>query len=156
MFETRRQTLAQKNLSAGEKLIGVWGINKAYAFFWAVLGVGIFLLGLSGDAIGMSIGLFVALVLFLYSLYLQAAYVYIVTDRRVISYFQFLNTHLVEIEFDKLTDIMVKEGFIEKLLFGSGAVLFNSAGTSIQEIAFSHISDPHEVRKKVNEIKSNK
>lgn len=60
------------------------------------------------------------------------------------------------IDYQKITDLNVRENFLEKIFFGSGNLAINTAGTPKEEIIFSHIAEPHLLKIKLDEIHQSK
>lgn len=145
--------IKEKIISPDEKILVEFGVAGTYSGFWIFLGILIGVISLILIS-WLWLGLLLAVALIAYSFYLKAAYFYFLTDKRVIFYFQFLRTELTSIDYQKITDISVRENFLEKIFFDSGNLAINTAGGPKEEIIFSHIADPHFVKKKLDEIKS--
>jgi uncharacterized membrane protein YdbT with pleckstrin-like domain len=64
-----------------------------------------------------------------------------------------LSTRLVSVDYDKITDIEVVQPFLEKLIFKTGGLAINTAGTGGREIVLNHIENPFEIKKKLEDIK---
>lgn len=75
------------------------------------------------------------------------------TDRRVIIHRGWLWTNAISIDYDKITDMVVKERFFERLIMGTGDLLLDTAGTGEFEIVLSSIADPYAAKKRLEEIK---
>lgn len=90
---------------------------------------------------------------FYYGWYLKRANKYAFTDRRILIHKGWLNTKLISVDYDKITDIEVKEPFIERLLFKTGGISVNTAGTTLKEIVLKHIEAPYEIKKKLDELR---
>ncbi len=157
MFDERRKRIKEKIISSDEKILLEFGVAKIYSNFWVFLGFLISVAGLIVSLFFISdfwLAILLGLALVGYGFYLQKAYFYFLTNKRAIYYWRFFSTELISIDYQKITDIKVKENFLEKIFFGSGNLLINTAGTPKEEIVFSHIADPHIIKRKLEEIKS--
>lgn len=153
MFVLRRKKIKEKIISADEKILVEFGVAKAYANFWIFLGMVILFISLIFIK-ELWLAILLGLSLLAYGFYLKAAYFYFLTDKRIICYYQFLRTELTSIDYQKITDVNVKENFLEKIFLNSGSLAINTAGTPKEEIVFTHLAAPHLLKKKLDEIKS--
>jgi len=99
---------------------------------------------------------FEAALWFKFLFYLKASNAYAFTNKRVLIHRGWLNTGVISIDYDKITDIMVIEPFIERILFKTGALKVNTAGTGSHEVVLWYISEPYEIKKKLDLIRSTK
>jgi hypothetical protein len=53
-----------------------------------------------------------------------------------------------------MTDITVREPFLDRLITKTGHLIINTAGTGFQEVILIHIERPYEIKKKLDEIRS--
>lgn len=147
----------EKIILPDEKVLVEFGISRVYSGFWFFLG---FLILISSIIISLFfirdflLALLVGLFLIGYGFYLKKSYFYFLTDKRVIFYFRFLSTQLTSIDYQKITDINVRENFLEKIFFGSGDLAINTAGMPKEEIVFTHVNDPYGLKRKLDEIRS--
>lgn len=84
--------------------------------------------------------------------YLKKYYQYFLTKKRIISLTGILKKELVSIEFTKITDMKIEQGFWEKILFNSGKIIIETAGKERPELILEKIEDPFLVKKKIDEI----
>jgi uncharacterized membrane protein YdbT with pleckstrin-like domain len=90
---------------------------------------------------------------FLWGWYLRRANNYALTDKRILVLRGWLSTHLTSVDYDKITDIRVKQPFSERVIFNTGSLIINTAGTASPEIILGNIENPYEVKKKIDSIK---
>ena len=149
----RIKKIKEKIISPEEKVLIEFGIAENYARFWIFLGI------LTG-AISLIfveqrwLGLLLAITLIVYGFYLKFAYFYFLTDKRLIFYYHFFNTEMITIDYQKITDISARENFLERIFLGSGNLSINTAGGPKEEIIFSHIANPYDLKRRLNEIRS--
>lgn len=116
-----------------------------YLFFWLVVGIAM------SWIYGLGVGIFL-IALFYYGYYLRAANAYAFTNRRILIHRGWLSTNMVTIDFSKITEVEVEQGFLEKLLYNSGKLLIDTAGTAPDKIVLFMISDPYGARQKLAEL----
>lgn len=151
MFESRLEKIEKKIINSDEKILVKFGVARAYFSFWIFLGIVVLVISLIFIK-DLWLALLLGLYLIGYGFYLKAAYYYFFTDKRIIHYHQFFGTDLISIDYQKITDMNVKENFLEKIFLNSGNLAINTSGTPKEEIVFTHISDPHLFKKKLDEI----
>ncbi|MFN3301753.1 MAG: PH domain-containing protein [Patescibacteria group bacterium] len=148
--------IKEKIILPDEKVLVEFGVAKTYSGFWIFLGFLILIVSIFVSLFFISdfwLTIFLALGLIGYGFYLRSAYFYFLTDKRAIFYWRFLSTQLISVDYQKITDISVRENFLEKIFFGSGELVINTAGTPKEEIVFSHILNPHLIKRKLDEIR---
>lgn len=91
--------------------------------------------------------------IFYYGWYLKRANKYAFTNKRILIHKGWLNTKLISVDYDKITDIEVEEPFIERLLFKTGGISINTAGTTLKEIVLKHIETPYETKKELDRLR---
>jgi len=145
------QKIWDKVLNQNEKIKYEFSIGKIYRHFNLLIcgSLGILML-IIFFPIGIIYFLFVV---FYFGWYLEKANAYAFTDRRILIHKGWLSTSLISVDYQKITDIKVKEPFFYKLLCKSGYLLVNTAGTGTHEIILEHIQDPYEVKKKLDNIR---
>lgn len=136
-------------LSSNEVIKREFSIGKNYIIinliFWLIFG-GILLRG--------EIGVFVIfLTLFYYLFYLKQANHYAFTNKRVLIIKGWLSTKLTSIDYDKITDITVLEPFLDRLIYKTGSLAINTAGTALHEVVLKHIEDPYKIKQELDEIR---
>ncbi len=136
-------------LSSNEMIKKEFSIGNSYIkmglIFWLIFGV-ILLLG--------GIGIFVIpIVLFYYLFYLKRANHYAFTNKRVLIIKGWLSTKLTSIDYDKITDITVLEPFLDRLIYKTGSLAINTAGTALHEVILQHIEDPYKIKQELDKIR---
>jgi uncharacterized membrane protein YdbT with pleckstrin-like domain len=135
-----------KLLSDGEKIEYEFSVGKIYRKR-GLIGSLIFLVPLALFFHGpISIGILLMTV-FMYAYYLEANNSYAFTDRRIIIHTGVFSTETISVDYSKITDVSVKQGWNEKRIYKTGELRINTAGTSATEVVLKNIEDPYEVRK---------
>lgn len=140
-----------KVLRNGEVVKHEFSVGKRYRSFnivvWSLLG----LLFMGGS---FEFGLiFILFILFYFGFYLKVANAYALTDKRILIHRGWLSTSAVSIDYQNITDVLIQEPFIERLLTKTGHLAINTAGSGAKEVVLMHITTPYEVRKKIDEIR---
>ena len=76
---------------------------------------------------------------------------YYITDRRTIHEFTFLKRDFSSAAYDKIQDLHITQGIIERIV-GIGTIHINTAGSTFIEVRFKGISDPISVKRVIEEI----
>jgi uncharacterized membrane protein YdbT with pleckstrin-like domain len=144
----RYQKVWDRNLVKGEEVLFEFSISDRFRnvnlIFAAMISIPLlFIYGL---------GLLVFLpAWFMLGFYLKVANAYALTNRRVIIKRGWLSTHTISIEYDRITDVSIKQPFFERLLYKTGTLYVNTAGTEVHEVLLTHIARPYELKKRLNE-----
>lgn len=143
-----------KILNKDEKIEYSFSIGQRYIkvclVSWGI--ISILLLLLSGF-----FGILIFLItIFYYAFYLKTANVYIFTDKRVIIHQGWLSTKMISIDYQKITDILVDQRFLDKMIFKTGNLAINTAGTTTQEVVLKHLQNPYEIKKKLDILRDKK
>lgn len=85
--------------------------------------------------------------------YLKRANKYAFTNKRVLIHKGWLSTHLTSVDYNQITDIRVEQSFLDRVVYKTGSLAINTAGTGFHEVVLEHIENPFEVRKKLEEIR---
>jgi uncharacterized membrane protein YdbT with pleckstrin-like domain len=143
-----KTTFGQDKLEPGETIEREFGVGNTYVTYnlilWCAVGVLLFAVG-----IGVLIFIF-SLFYFLY--YIKRANQYAFTNKRILIMHGLLSTQLTSIDFGKITDIHIRQGFMEKMLFKTGSLHFETAGVASQ-LMLKHIEDPYRVKKDLDIIR---
>ena len=142
----------KKVLRDDEKVEYEFSIGKGYRMLWLILLslIGLLLL-LSSPTIAI---IWLAVFFFYFGFYLKVSNAYALTDKRVLIHKGWLSTHTISIEYSKITDVTVREPFLERLITKTGNLAINTAGSSEKEVVLKHITSPYEVRKKLDSIRN--
>lgn len=149
MSKANNNAIWQKVLGPDEEIKHEFSVGEKYVkvalILWAVLSFFLlFLLGLGILVFGV--------VLFYYLFYIPRARLYAFTNKRIIAHKGWLNTVTVSVPYDKITDVRVKESFLERAFTSTGNLDVNTAGTGMHEVVLEHIESPHETKKKLDEF----
>lgn len=113
----------------------LWGII-CLPFVFAIVGVPMFLVAL-----------------FYYGFYLKRANAYAFTNKRVLIHKGWLSTHMISVDFSKITDTHVTEGFFERIFTHTGSLATITAGSTSDQVVFQHVDSPYELKKKLDSLK---
>ncbi len=139
-----------KTLSSDEKVEFEFSIGKTYLKFWFIVWSIISFLFLF--LYGFGILVFLA-VLFHFGFYLKVANAYAFTNKRVLIHTGWLSTNTVSIDYQKITDIHIREPFLDRIFTKSGSIIINTAGTTFLEVVLQHVQSPYEIKKKLDVLK---
>lgn len=138
-------------LSKDEKVESIFSISNSYLILNAIFGVLIsFLITFSTD-LGI---LLLLLVFFYFGFYLPRANLYIFTNKRVIIHKGWLSLETSSIDYDKITDIKIRQSAFQRLVLKTGHVTISTAGYLDQDFSMRHIDSPYQVKKTLDEIRS--
>lgn len=158
----RYKKIWDKTLLSNEELKHEFAISRSYLIFKLILSIifGLIVFAISfTDAYTVFLvvpALFIILAsIFYYSFYLKVAHAYAFTNKRVIIHTGWLSTEITSVDYDKITDIKVREPFFERIITSSGDISINTAGTHQIEIGLRHVDKPYELKKKLDEIRDN-
>jgi hypothetical protein len=56
-------------------------------------------------------------------------------------------------DYQKVTDVMVAEPFLNRIIYHTGSLEIDSAGTNRENIVLNHVERPYEIKKKLNELR---
>ena len=155
----KQKSAFKKYLSEDEELVLVTSLSRAYVrskFILYLLFPGMLFFGL-GLGIGwfFGIGRIWALVLGLGFMFLSAilktmhvyhANRYLLTTRRVIIKKGLFSVKLTAALFDKITNLVVDQSIIDRLLLHHGTIVINTAGVSKGEIILKYVDYPLELK----------
>lgn len=143
-----------KTLGPSEQVKYEFSIGNRYRMFGVV---SLVLLGLILMLGSWQLGVFVAAVgAFYFGFYLKASNAYAFTDHRVLVHTGWLSTKMISTEYQKITDVTVKEPILDRLLFHTGGLEINTAGSKGEEIVLKHIERPYEIKKKLDELRGHR
>jgi membrane protein YdbS with pleckstrin-like domain len=86
--------------------------------------------------------------------YLRRANAYAFTNKRVLIHEGWLSTSLNSIDYGKITEIEINEGFFERTFFKTGSMTITTAAQGLYPVILSHIDQPYEIKKQLEKIKS--
>lgn len=149
-MQKTNEDIWKKVLAKDEVLEKEFTISDRYIKISLITGIIIWgLLSLAGG-IGIP---FLLIHLFYFLFYIKKANAYAFTNKRVLIHKGWLSTNLVSIDYHKITDIFIKEPFLGRVIFNTGALAIDTAGTSSKEIILKNISEPYELKKILDELK---
>ena len=139
-----------KTLNADEKVELEFSLGRRYLkvqlIIWGI--VSVFLL----PAFRMGIIVFL-IALFNFRFYQKVANVYALTNKRILIHKGWLSTNTTSIDYQKITDVHVREPFFDRVISHSGAIAINTAGSGSLEIVLKNIESPYNVKKRIDELK---
>lgn len=152
-----------KVLNSKEKVEFEFSISERYCkiSFWVFSIISLFflfpiLLLIFSNSKIIAFVLFALLIVFfwfVFIFYTKVSNVFSFTNKRILIHRGWLNTKIISVDYDKITDVIIIQPFIEKLLFKTGEMKINTAGTGSHEIVLRHISEPYEIKKKLDLIR---
>lgn len=122
-------------------ILGLIFLGKPSSLF-KIFGLVLILVGATLIAIG-----------FLGAWYLKRANNFAFTQKRILILRGWLSTQLVSIDYDKITNIKVEQNFFEKLVFNTGKLIIDTAGTDLPEVILTNIENPYQIKKKLDEAR---
>lgn len=145
-----------KVLGAGEKVELEFSLSHRYLniniAFWLILGMAIFLFGGLHPLLFLVGILFFTFGLFYFGFYLRWANHFAVTNRRLLIHRGWLSTRMTSVDYSQVTDVEVYQSFTERMLYNSGRLMVNTAGSAAHEIILNTIGDPYAVKQKLTEL----
>ncbi len=155
----KQKDIFKKYLSEDENLVLVTGLSKAYVrskFLIYILFPGMIFLGL-GLGLGWLLGLgkIWALVIGMGGMFLSAilktmhiyhANRYLFTTRRIVIKRGLFSVKLTAALFDKITNLVVDQSIVDRLLLHHGTIVVNTAGVSKGEIVLKFVDYPLELK----------
>lgn len=155
---TQRSSFA-KYLAEDEELILVTGLGKTYIrskFIMYLIFPGI-IFGAAGFGIATLFNaekmpalilaiVFALIIAFLKTLHIYHANRYLLTTRRVLIKKGFFNVRLTVALYDKITNLEVDQGVIDRLLLHHGTIVVNTAGLNKNEMILKYVDYPMEFK----------
>lgn len=141
----------QKVLNPHEEVKYEFTVSKRYRY-WIAVSAGILfgLLSIILPPLGIPL---LILTLFHSLFYMQRANIYAFTTDRIVIHQGWLSTKMTTVDYNKITDIHVNEPLLERVLYKTGNLAINTAGSSKLEIVLKNIERPFEVKKKLDEFR---
>ena len=90
---------------------------------------------------------------FNYGFYKKAANAYAFTNKRVLMHRGLFSTHMISVDYNKITEVRVSEPFFGRIFFKMGTISICTAGTSSIDIFMKHIQNPYEIKKRLDHLK---
>ena len=134
-----KKVTISEELHEGEKVLKTLKPSRWGYFWWYFLGVVITILMLP-------IGIIVIILTEL----IRRGHTFYITDKRVIHEFTFLLRKISSSAYDKIQDLHMSQGIIERMV-GIGTIHIDTAGTTFIEIKFRGISNPVSVKRMIEE-----
>jgi len=116
-------------------------VNLGWWFIVGLLTVWIYGLGV----------LIFAAALFYFGFYLRWANHFAITNKRILIHRGWLSTSMTSVDFSQITDIEAHQSFSERILYKSGKLLVNTAGSAAHEVVLVNIGNPYAVKQKLAE-----
>ncbi len=157
-----------------EDIVEEFGVSKRYLVVLLVLGGVIIIatiilwllfreplaefansLGVLGPLIVGSILLFpvlLALYIFVRAAIIKYSYEYYLTNQRVIERVGIFSQRTVSADYKNITDLVVSQDLIGRVLLGTGTLSVNTAGGPKEEVILVHVEDPNARREQLREL----
>ncbi len=148
----KNENIWQKTLSKDEKVEYEFSVGdryiKFYLIIWGIVSLPFLITG---------IGVFSFLIaLFYFAFYLRKANIYAFTNKRVLIHRGWLSTHMVSVDYSRITDIHVTEGFLERIITHTGTLAVITAGSTADQVIFKNVNAPYELKKKLDLLRDGK
>lgn len=145
------QNIWNKVLNPEEEVKHEFSIARSYRY------LGIIVCFLVAVLVGLKV-LWLGALIFLFGLFhfgwfLKKANAFAFTSKRVVIHRGLFGTETIAVDYGKITDVVVREPFLEKVFLKSGSLIINTAGTSKPEIVLKHVPEPYELKKKLCSLK---
>lgn len=142
----------EKVLSEGESVEFEFTIGHGYVVAglvtWGLLGLCL----LAFKPVAWLGTIILILALFRHLFYLKRANVFAFTNRHVLVHRGWLSTNTISVDYQKITDVHVGEPFLDRIITHTGSLAVITAGTTADQIVLRHISEPYEVKKKLDAL----
>ena len=139
----------EKVLSNGERVEYEFSIGDRFIKYGLIMyGIICVLLAFLGG-----FGIFLFLFILCAFMYMKKANAYALTNKRVLIHRGLLSTKTISVDYHKITDVLVSEPFMDRILTHSGHIAIDTAGTGGEEIVLKHVEKPYEIKKKLDELK---
>lgn len=89
-------------------------------------------------------------VMFYYQKYLTLSHQYALTNKRVLIKEGWLDSKVITIDYDTITDIKIYKSFINKIFCKTAMLYINTAGSAEMEGTLKNIETPYEIKKIIN------
>ena len=137
-----------KVLGVGEQVQYEFSLSPRFIniniLFWFIVGIAtVWFYGVGIIIFGIA--------LFYFGFYLRWANHFAITNKRILIHRGWLSTRMTSADFTQITDVEVRQGFTERIMYRSGKLLVNTAGSAAYEIVLPNIGDPYLVKKKLSE-----
>ncbi|MEI6597334.1 MAG: PH domain-containing protein [bacterium] len=96
---------------------------------------------------------FILFVFFYFGFYLKAANAYAFTNKRVLIHQGWLSTHMISVDYSKITDVHIRESFFAKIITHTGNIAIITAGTTRDQIILGNVNEPYEIKKRLDALK---
>lgn len=145
------QHIWDKVLSPSERVMYEFSVGARYRMVGLI---GLSILGLLSFVWSWIVAVFIiAFSVFYFGFYLKVANAYAFTDRRVLVHKGWLSTKMITTEYQKITDVTVLEPLLQRLIFATGTLVVNTAGSKGEEIVLDNVERPYELKKKLDELR---
>ncbi len=141
----------KKSLGPNEEVKFEFSIGNRYRTIGMVV---LIVIGLITALGSFTLGVIIAGVgAFYYGFYLKNANAFAFTNKRVLVHRGWLSTKLISTDYQKITDVMVTEPFLDRIIYHTGSLEIDSAGTNRENVVLARIEHPYEIKKKLDELR---
>lgn len=98
--------------------------------------------------------LFLIFYIFIYFIYIPISILYIITNEKIVIKEGFFDNDAKSIEFERVTDTHSYQSFLDRLIFKSGFLEINTAGSDSFEQKLENIHNPNEISLIIQDLKS--
>ncbi len=144
-----------KVLSEDEKIVHEFGVSDNYMMLGMAISIIIGLLAMwFFGRTWISLIIFGS-IFFYFAFYLKAARAYALTNKRVVIHTGWLSHKTTSLDYEKITDITVEQGFLERKLLKIGGISVHTADVGQKDKKMDHIDDPYELKKRLDVLRKN-
>ena len=154
------QKIWQKILKPGEEVQKEFSLGSRYITFIQIisgifLAIAFFVIGVSAENTALGWFFFISYfpIVWFIKVYMKTANAFAFTDKRVLVHKGWLSTHLISVDYNKITDILVSEPFLEKTLFKTGNLIIDTAGTHLPEVILINVEEPYKLKRTLDYLR---
>lgn len=151
-----RQNLWNKALGQDERIEWEFTLSSRYLnislFLWTGISLVIIALGFLNIVFFFAGIAVFAISYFRFGFFLRWSNLFAFTNRRVLVHRGWLSTSMMSIDYSQITEIEARQGFTQRMLYGSGTLMINTAGSSDQEAVIENVQDPYILKQKLAEL----
>ncbi len=158
------EAIWNKMLNSDEKVQHEFSVGSGHIrtrlIVWGLLAVAVYVVGnwlLGGfwffDAqlfLTISAGIMLWAVLYVW-FYAKKSHAYAFTTKRVIVHEGWLSTKTTSVDYSRISDVQVREGWFEKIISGVGSLTISNSGDN--EVVLKNVDKPYELKKILDRLR---
>jgi membrane protein YdbS with pleckstrin-like domain len=157
------ESIWKKVLNGNETVEHEFSIGNGYVrtrmIAWGLLAVAVYVLGNwvfsqwwffdRGFFLTISAGILAWGAIFSW-FYAKKSHAYAFTNKRMIVHRGMFTTKTVTVDYNRITDVYVREGWLQKYISGTGTLAVSNSGDN--EIVLKHVDKPYELKKILDQL----